>query len=252
MNENIRYIAVISFIVTLLACPIFDEANAGTISLSPAAQGTEHKYMFNYYGEYFPRDVIEYHIKARNNHLWGFPQYDDLSTGLIEFDISSLSSLTPGTFSAELILNGTVYPSHTQQANQLEVFNLAESSENGSLIAGSETTDGLIGNLLTTPIAPGQAFYSIDVTQALVNDLLNLPSNSFSGFLLDWEHTEFHLDSFNTYHFDTPTAYFSTISNPPELRITTNSTPEPSAFLLLGAGLLGLRIISKKYGRLRG
>ena len=113
---GLRCLIAIFFLIILLSCPIFlNETKAGTISLAPVAQGTEYRYLRHYYYSiYIPKDVIvTYHIKARYNNLKGFRRYNEFSTGLIEFDISSLSSLTPGTFSSELILYSYVSPSHT-------------------------------------------------------------------------------------------------------------------------------------------
>ncbi|MBI5374277.1 MAG: thrombospondin type 3 repeat-containing protein [Candidatus Schekmanbacteria bacterium] len=157
------------------------DSDVTTITLAPVAEGTKNTRRF---------DSASFPVEGCwNPHTFSsigegirvsFYSCADIcvkntQNGIIEFDISSLSSLVPGTFSAELLLYGTV--SHP---GVVYVNNLNESSEGETLstnISVGENIGSIPSDFSFSPI-----FHYINVTTALNNDLLQLSSNSYSGF----------------------------------------------------------------------
>ena len=236
MRAKVQFTLILLMII-LFFSPIFHEAKAGTITLAPVADGTWFKgYDIGSYSQscialccdsddVFWTSRIKKGIKVSKN-VSNNQCVHNVNLGIIEFDISSLSLLKRGTFSAELILHAST----DQRTSLPTVFDLAEESEEGKLIAGKEKEGNIIGNLLTTPSDSSSIYYFINVTDALDTDLLHLSSNSFSGFILDWlseiDCSDTGPFGYNTCRY-TPTANFADSSSgtetAPKLIITTNS-----------------------------
>ncbi len=173
--------------------------------------------------------------------------------GVVEFDISSLSALT-GPFSATLRLDYNGRDFNSTFARTLSLYDMAESAEDGAVTTG-EVKGAKITDIFTLPAGgggPSAGFYNFNVTSALVADLANIGTNSYSGFMIDFDLADpsFPFDSF----FDvTPGATFNNYdgggSEGPKLIINTNPVPEPSSLMLIGAGLLGLYFTNRKINK---
>jgi len=171
--------------------------------------------------------------------------------GIIEFDISSLSSLTC-PFSATLRLD---YQGRTLDSlfpRTLSLYDLGEASEDGA-ITGGEVKGAKITDMFTLPTGsggPSAGFYNYNVTSALVADLANIGSNSYSGFMIDFSLADSPFP-FDSYFDVTPEGAFNNYdfsgSEGPKLIINTSPVPEPSSLILLGSGLIGIYFIRRKF-----
>ena len=134
------------------------------------------------YGDTYIRDgeisVEEYY--------WDFclryccTNYDN-STGIIEFDISSVEGLlTRGQIEAQLHL--TVKDGHLPMNECLSLYNLHDDNENGIIEAADINTEGFIGEVCAD-LQPGDTI-TIDVTSTFEHDLFDPYQTSYSGFVL--------------------------------------------------------------------
>jgi len=219
-----------------------------TIILAPTASGTcsrwggHQSYSSSSFGPAnTSNDLLLYStLQTYNNWTWSYKLY----RGIVEFDISSLSSLTSGSFTAQLLTYGDVNPTHN---NAVVVYDVNETGETGGIYCsfdyyGYDYSGGIaIDNLFNTDQSNGSpAYYSVDVTQAVEQDIQKLSTNTFSGFLLKWASIRTFGGSqscggpfgrcWGQYH--TPSATFSGgISNGPELQILISNN-NPTAITL--------------------
>ncbi|MBI5375845.1 MAG: hypothetical protein HZA77_10450 [Candidatus Schekmanbacteria bacterium] len=229
---NQKLISTMLFLITASAFLFTTSSGAGEITLAPIADGSVAR-QYTTYSIFTPGSVKfgEGNTVVSNDNITVHQQrgysFNDVECeeGIIEFDITSLSELSPGSFNAELILTvdnsnwpAVQYPSTAY--NELFVYDLKEENEDGvisntDLVESSswayagkimrELTDAtLVGTLFDFPdnsyswvpfpghpSTPGLASagdqLTIDVTSSIEEDVLNIGTNNIAGFALLWE-----------------------------------------------------------------
>ncbi|MBI5375077.1 MAG: thrombospondin type 3 repeat-containing protein [Candidatus Schekmanbacteria bacterium] len=202
-----------------------------TITLAPVAEGTLYSGRVAYGSsstssmsgceDVHVGTVIREGIELFQSNCWDACVINN-SYGIIEFDISSLSSLVTGTFTAELMLYGT------SGNGGIYVTSLTEDSEKQTLSISMRMYEGeYIGNLSVVPVDYTPKLHYIDVTDALNDDLLLLSSNSYSGFYLSPQRDTVYVPGVGHPCYYGANANFYTSSDgstkAPKLRISTTN-----------------------------
>ncbi|RMF94769.1 MAG: PEP-CTERM sorting domain-containing protein [Candidatus Schekmanbacteria bacterium] len=168
--------------------------------------------------------------------------------GIVEFDISSLSSLS-GPFTAQLRLDFHKLNISSNIPVTVSLYDMTEATEDGTISTFAKGAK--IADILNvTPYGnPPSGFYYFDVTSELVADLANIGSNTYSGFIIDYDVPD---PSFPMDHFYDALGevdfqnYDGGGSEGPLLTINTAPIPEPTSLILLGSGLIGVYFIRRK------
>lgn len=172
--------------------------------------------------------------------------------GIIEFDISSLSSLTTPV---NAILNIDFYKLNISSniPATVAVYDMAESTEDGS-VTGNEIKGNKIADLFTIPTTGNlpSGIYSVDVSAAVTADLLNIGSNSYSGFIIDYDVPDpsFPLHQYNDVLGEVLfNNYDAQAGEGPTLTVSEQPIPEPASLILIGSGLIGIYITTRRLGK---
>lgn len=229
---NQKLMSAMLFLITASTLLFTTSSGAGEITLAPVADGALTR-QYTTYSIYTPGSVkfgggntvvSNDNITVHQQRGYSFNDIE-CEEGIIEFDISALSELSPGSFTAELILtvDNSNWPAvqHTSTAyNKLLVYDLKEENEDGVISNTDlvesiswtysskimrELTDGtFVGTLFDFPDnlyswvpfpghspTPGLASagdqLTIDVTAAIEEDIFNIGTNNIAGFALLWE-----------------------------------------------------------------
>jgi len=169
---------------------------------------------------------------------------EPMRQGVVEFEISGLSGLTPGTFTAELLLTIDDALQATTYTNTILCVDLNNDTENG-LIENNDFTriiwlpyeikNHVVGDFFnyTETLPMTGTVLSIDVTSSVEDDLLHINENSYAGFGFFWKYLNISCGHFGCFG-NTPYISFAKSSDGgnylgPVLRITNN---EPTAITI--------------------
>jgi len=242
----------LSMLVAFLLISVLFQADAANITLAPSAEGTQVKTHYTYSNTSGTIQGGGSHIAPHGSSFLvqrtysatnvgdGFLVTDIMNQGIVEFDIAPLagSTVTSAQLKLTAQISGWLDPVKT-----LSLWDLSESSETGVLTTGKSRSAFLTDILSGPPYPGGLLTYTLDVTADIAAELLNIGTNHFAGFLIDWG-TE--PSSFPLYE-QTPDASFSYGS---ELLVDytpgTHPVPEPTTILLLGGSLVGIYLARKK------
>ncbi|MBI5375431.1 MAG: hypothetical protein HZA77_08345 [Candidatus Schekmanbacteria bacterium] len=266
---------LITYLFLSIAFIIFiNNIHAGEITLAPVIDGTVTKHLakgFGGYGSYYNTSSIPplsyTHLPCglggwtkraetistslENDNIELFEYYKNHNgviyenyrrIGILEFDISSLSTLQQNTFTAELLfqIDNSSIPAHTG-GNQLIILREKEENQDGAISAEDSPRtfycnnqsgysgvtrnyyypDSKIGTLITysnggtLPITG--TLISVDVTSDIESEISNISSNNYAGFLIFWNQLYIANNCF-PYSCNDPT-----IANSPLISFTDSS-----------------------------
>lgn len=157
------------------------DADTTIITLAPIATGTCSRSWGHFSSSALNNNSnINVFSSSTRDEIAGELSYN-YTRGVIEFDISSLDSLTSEVFTVQLIVYGN-------NGNNVSVSDRTEISETGTLYCSSafdyleQTGVGDLYNANQSNI--NSNYYAVDVTSAVKQDIQHLSSNRYSDFIL--------------------------------------------------------------------